>query len=393
MQISDSQTSPAEIGLTSGITELLSACSSAISNGDPAAAALLVRLAETKYPNEPLLAKAIAKCKVIVSRSQWLDSALDAMLRDFEEDRYVGALGHFREALGLSRGLPRLRARVDNEAARQAEELLPQNWRIAQTILQEAANAEPALTPEPELLEALKQARYDELVSATIHKSDRLEMEGKSAEAREVLTDFLFHHPAETRIKERIGALDKPELVVKLPATEIAAVPTPSPDYSDLDTEGTPTEPYSASLHPWRARIKISNAAWNAIKNISALGSTAVMLGTAVFLVWHHVSAPAPHPHIQGPTTAVGASPAPIKPVSNVSNAIFEDVPIPPSDQDSMLQAVRLYNDKNGKPIGDRHLDEVAIRGNEGSVRYRSKDTLVFTLGRKNGAWTVTSVH
>jgi hypothetical protein len=57
-----------------------------------------------------------------------------------------------------------------------------------------------------------------------------------------------------------------------------------------------------------------------------------------------------------------------------------------------MLQAVQTFNDKNGKSIGDRHLDEVSVKGNEGSVRYRSKDTLVFTLVRKNGVWKVTDV-
>ena len=58
-----------------------------------------------------------------------------------------------------------------------------------------------------------------------------------------------------------------------------------------------------------------------------------------------------------------------------------------------MLKAVQIYDDQNGKSVGDRHLDEISIKGNEGSVRYRSKDILAFTLVRKNGVWTVTSVN
>jgi hypothetical protein len=158
-----------------------------------------------------------------------------------------------------------------------------------------------------------------------------------------------------------------------------------------LDTEGTPTEPSAGPIHPWRARIKIANDAWIAIKNISAIGATAVMLSAAGYLVWHHVTAPAaPHSRVPVPVRGAVSSAPPIRPVSN---GIFQDVPVPLSDQESMLKAVQIYNDQNGKSVGDRHLDEISIKGNEGSVRYRSKDILAFTLVRKNGVWTVTSVN
>jgi hypothetical protein len=70
----------------------------------------------------------------------------------------------------------------------------------------------------------------------------------------------------------------------------------------------------------------------------------------------------------------------------------FLDVPQPPSDQESVLAAVRAY-----KPMGAGDvLDEVDIQGKQAKVRYRSKASTasqVFSLVRQNGGWKVQKVE
>jgi hypothetical protein len=344
----------------------------------------------------------------MVQRGLWLDSALDEMRRDLEEDRFTSAIGHFREALGLSRGLPQLKARVDEHAEIHSEELLPRNWRIAEALLQEAAATEPRLTPDPELLEKLNQARQDELVCAAIYKADRLAQDGKTAEARDHLSALLAAHPKEVRIRDRIHSLDYPDGAVTedMEVTPVAvpvqpmATSSQAPEEMEMNvapTASVPPEP----LRPWQTKVLISSSAWNATKDLAAVVATAVMLGLAGLLVWRHFAEQPVHQARVRPLQPGLREPA--KPAQQVapaadSNALFQDVPVPPSDQESILKAVRLYSENHGTQIGEDIVDEVDVQGKQAKVRLRSRETsggrnLIFTLSRESDGWRVRKVE
>ncbi len=341
-----------------------------------------------------------------VQRGLWLDSALDEMRRDLEEDRFTSAIGHFREALGLSRGLPLLRARVDQQAELYSEELLPRNWRVAEVILQEAAAIDPSFSPDPKLVEKLLQARHDELVSAAMQKADRLELDGKTQEARDSLAGFLADHPGEAVIQERLQKFDGPAITVEpdapapqvLPSPELTpAVQEPSIPVAVPDTPPQ-SERRSEFPKPWPTKVLISVSAWNAIKDLAAVVATVAMLGSAGFLVWRHFSEPHP-PVLRKPVLPQSIiAPTPVIPNASPGNSLFQDVPMPPSEEDTIIEAVRAYSHNAGRNIEDSVVDEVDIQGKQAKVRYRPKGKaaaakLVFSLVREGDGWKVQKVE
>jgi hypothetical protein len=353
----------------------------------------------------------------VVQRGLWLDSALDEMSRDLEEDRFVSAVGHFREALGLSRGLPQLKARVNEFAELHSEELLPRNWRVAEALLQEAAATEPPLKPDPELLEKVKQARHDERISIALNRVDRLTSEGKTAEAREQLAELLAVYPTETRIRQRLHALDHPGKafenaapppasanVVDVQPLPVAEEPEPEPE-AEPEAHASEFVPAFAQEQPnsWQTKVLISSSAWNAIKDLAAVVATAAMLGTAGFLVWKHYSEPSQRtrqtPSVQQPESLELAKPLPADaPQGQAGNSVFQDVPVPPSDQDTILRAVQDFSETSGRKIDNEVVDEVDIQGKQAKVHYRPKGkssgpNLVFSLIRQSDGWKVQKVE
>jgi hypothetical protein len=324
----------------------------------------------------------------VIQRGLWLDSALDEMRRDLEEDRFVSAIGHFREALAISQGLPQLKARVNEHAELHSDELLPRNWRIAEALLQEAAATEPPLSPDPELLEKVKQARHEERVAMALHKADRLALDGKPAEARDALAELLHAHPNDTQIKDRLQALDPPVPVEALPDVQPEPDPLPEP----VPEKETPSP---VPVPPWPTKVLISSSAWNTTKDLAAVVATAAMLGLAGLLVWRHYAEPPARPIPRYSPKQEQATPPP---APAASKSIFEDVPPPPSDQDVILQAVRAFSQESGKKIDNAVVDEVDIQGKQAKVRFRPKDkssgpTLVFSLIRQNDTWKVQKVQ
>jgi hypothetical protein len=261
--------------------------SAAVAQGDAEAAEFLVREAESQHSGDPNLAPALAKCKDLVTRAKLLEESLETVERDLTEDRFSMALGHFREALCLSRGFPALKAAADEQAARHAKKLLPQNWRVAEALLQEAVTAEPFFKPEPELQKQFRLARHDEMITSAIHKADRAEFDGTLEDARRRLKDLLAAYPSETRLAERLRALDrKPDPVAApvstpiQPASKPAVVSVYDPEIAALAAKTKP------------AYEPIPTATWDSIKNFVSLAATSAMLAVAGILVWQHFSAP-----------------------------------------------------------------------------------------------------
>jgi hypothetical protein len=274
------------------VGELLAAMAAVIANGDAQAARRLVQEAETNYPDDNLLTSAVRRCQAVVKRGEWLEAILELLRRDVEEDRFADGLGHFRQALSLGRGLPALKALADREAERQLTKLLPQNWRVAEALLQEAAAAEPPLSIDAGLLEQLRAAREDEVVTSAIRQAERalwgaLTPEGGTAEMRRKLTELLVIYPGNERIREALDSLDRPGTAVARAAAQVVQ-PTTRRAHA-----GTAPGPDADALPPstsWPAKLGLSNSAVSAIKSFGALAATTGMLCCAGFLIWQHFS-------------------------------------------------------------------------------------------------------
>ncbi len=312
MQTPDSTTSPGVIEAPvdgaqtcRSTSELVAAMSAAVAGGDAPTASLLLQEAIAKHPGDPVLAPAICQCKALIRRADWLEAALDAMAEDLKKDQFSAAIGHFREALGLSRGLPLLKARTDRQAEIQAAKLLPQNWRVAEAILQEAAAVEPFFRLDATLPESLQRARYDEIVARAIYQADRAEFDGKIVAARQRLVELLLAHPEDTRLSDRLYRLDHP--VSHQPVATVTQAITAKTVLPKFVPDNFVRE---AAFKPWRTRIVVSAEAWSLIKNLIALVTTTTMLGFAGVLLWQHFGRPA----VPASTMRAIQPPAPAKP-------------------------------------------------------------------------------
>lgn len=244
-------------------------------------------------------------------RAEWLKTTIFLLRQDLEEDRFADAIGHFRQAIALSRGLKDLRALTNETAQDEAFKLLPQNWRIAEAMLDEARAAEPSFRIDSDLQKKLRAAREDEILANAIYRTDRTALEGKTETARAQLNDLLTAHPDDSRIKDRLHALDHPQpLAEKLaasPPAPIAATPenpvatavATSPSEADpAASEGTPpNEPEDRAQPPRRTKFLIAHSTWTAVKNFSVLAAATSMLGLAALLLWQHFSTSVPSKH------------------------------------------------------------------------------------------------
>ena len=295
---------PAEGKLKGRTAEaLLSAMTPVITHGDRQAAAALIREAEIEHAGSAILAASVSRCRAVAGRGQWFETALEAVRRDLEEDRFADAIGHFREVMNLSRGLKILKAEADEAAQDEARKLLPQNWRVAEVILQEAMAAEPGLRVDSDLQKQLRRAREEETLTHAIFQADRARLVGKAEQARATLTQLLALHPGDNRIKERIYALDHLRPVVEVEEAAVATTTarsapvavvegTPRAPESELEPEDAPNEIDESRENGWPTKVLIAHSAWSAIKNFSALAATTAMLAVAGILVWHHFAQP-----------------------------------------------------------------------------------------------------
>jgi hypothetical protein len=286
--------------------EVAAEMASISASGDPSRAAILLQQLEQDGPDASEAALSITKCRAIISRALWMDEAWEAMRRNFEEDRFSDAFGQLRQALNLSRGAPYLAAVASQQAERQAALLLPANWRIAAAVLQETAEVFPNFIPDPPLRAKLEQARLDETLTLAIYKADRIQLQGHKEDARLALHELLVANPQDSRILDRIKALDQTlaapaPLVVKVPAAELVAQPAAS---EQVDGDGDYVLPLPRS---WPAKVVIPSRSWQAAKNFGSLAGTTAMLAAATVLLWQHfekpsrVPAAAPHPLAAAP--------------------------------------------------------------------------------------------
>lgn len=219
----------------------------------------------------------------LAARAQWMANALEEMREDLAEDRFTAAVGHFREALCLTRGFPELKAEADRQLIFHSAKLLPRNWRVAEVLLQEAAAAEPPFRPAADLQMNLRLARYEETITRAIQQADRAEFEGNINHVRVRLKDLIARYPGEERLTDCLYALDHPR--------RPAPISHPNANLAIVKSQAhTAAWALRNSPKNQRRNIVIGKGVWASAKQFGGMALTTGVLCAAGILAWQHFS-------------------------------------------------------------------------------------------------------
>jgi tetratricopeptide (TPR) repeat protein len=127
---------------------------------------------------------------------------LQEALTELSGDHFVASLGKFREARTLSRGQEPLERKVQECALSEAAKLVEGNWRVAETLLVEVAQAPDAFRAE------IENQRREEIIQVALDESGRAEHTEYLPHSRERLAGLLRTYPGDARLESRLQVLD-----------------------------------------------------------------------------------------------------------------------------------------------------------------------------------------
>ena len=236
-------------------------------------------------PGDPRFPVLHLKHLKLCQRVQQCETALGHAKKELEDDHFVAALGKYREALSLSRGLDKLENKAVNAALAEAEEILPRNWRISESLLLEIGQLNSRYAVPNSLWEDVHSRQREETVSNALAEADRAQAKGEIKPVRDHLAMLSTHYPDEERIKARLAILDtillaeSPTKVIATPPPVVAA-PVVAPPPLTLESDPAP-EPavLSYSYAQTKAaipKIAMTREAWAYFK--TGLAATAALL-------------------------------------------------------------------------------------------------------------------
>jgi tetratricopeptide (TPR) repeat protein len=154
-----------------------------------------------------------------------------------QDSRFVQALGAFREAVNLSQGVRSLREIAFDTAVEEADQLLPENWRIAEALLSELPLLNLDRTAPGSLEARIRRAARDEAIANVLN---RVKLGGDLEEIRERL--------------ERAARLYPGEAVLEMHLKSLSLIPDADLSNRDLKSPGPETEAPESS--PVEERIE-----------------------------------------------------------------------------------------------------------------------------------------
>jgi hypothetical protein len=158
------------------------------------------------HDKHPLTDELIRRQQRQAQRLALIVSSLAEMKVAMEESRFVRALAAFRQAANLSREFAALREIVCNTAIEQAEQLTSRNWRVAESLLNEAFQLDSSLAIPPAIGQSIQRERREESVGNVLAEATRAEATGSLPEVRQRLAFVLGNYPEEARLKSRLAS-------------------------------------------------------------------------------------------------------------------------------------------------------------------------------------------
>ncbi len=135
----------------------------------------------------------------------------------FEQDRFVHALGKFREAVNISRGVQSLEEQVLQRSVKEAAELAPRNWRIAASLISEVNHLDKEQLASAAIWKDIHASQEEESAAKTLSESVELEL-GKNGQAapEPALEAHSITTPKEKETQSREVAVRLPEITVPI---------------------------------------------------------------------------------------------------------------------------------------------------------------------------------
>jgi hypothetical protein len=141
------------------------------------------------------------------------DAPCEAALRqaheEFSEDGFVAGLGKFREALALSRGQAALKQTVRDAAAREATQLMPSHWRVAEALLFEVEEAGGQSAAFNSLWAEIERQKREDTIRVALDESDRAEETEYLPHVRARLWRLAQSYPGDAGLESRLHVLDR----------------------------------------------------------------------------------------------------------------------------------------------------------------------------------------
>jgi hypothetical protein len=160
------------------------------------------------HDEHPLTDGLICRRQGHAQRRALVESSLAEMNVALEECRFVQALGAFREAANLSRELPAIRKIVCSAAIEQAEQLASRNWRVAESLLDEAFELDASLAIPAAIRQGIQKERREESIGNVLAEAARADAAGTLAGTRRRLALALSDYPGEARLVSRLESVD-----------------------------------------------------------------------------------------------------------------------------------------------------------------------------------------
>jgi tetratricopeptide (TPR) repeat protein len=138
-----------------------------------------------------------------------LENVLLEASQEFGQDRFVSALGKFREALALSRGDAAQAHKVRAAAASEVTKLLPGNWRVAEAVLCEVEEAYGQSASFNTLCGEIERQKREDAIRAALEESCRAEQSGYLPHERARLLRLAQAYPGDAGLEARLHVVER----------------------------------------------------------------------------------------------------------------------------------------------------------------------------------------
>ena len=283
------------------------------------------------------------------TRTPLTAAAMQTVESELAQDHFSTAIGKFREAMNLSRGYPDLEDQVLTLAADLGRQLLPRNWQVAKSFLNEAAEFKPGYTFASNLLEEIQRHERDQSF-------------------------------------QRV-----PRLSVPFPAEPLASVRTVAVAITPIQSVSKPAK--STRLQP---------STLNHLKSAATLIFATAAIAAAVALIWFHQPR-----RIRRPLNTDSQAWSTVNPndadqvesyLSRFPNGTKRDqavqalvqIRVTHRESAEVLDAIHQYASQKGIQVST--TSQPRIDGNQATVQCFSNQTPVtFELARQHGSWNIES--
>ncbi len=190
------------------------------------------------------------------ARQERVDLLLAEVSQAFESDRFVQALGAFREAVNMSRGLHSLEERVLEKGVIEAGRLTSRNWRVAASLISDADELDKNRLILPSAWQNIHASQVEESTAKT------------------------YSAPAPPVNKKEPPEFGRRQTEAPQSASALAKIPAPLQGETPIQAAPLPSKEKTP-------RISFRKLDWSSLQRPVSIAATLVMVAAAFWAVRH----------------------------------------------------------------------------------------------------------